>query len=289
MRKESDLSRFEKILRADGITPVTVNLFRGVIYSFYMQHARKSLPWRKTRDPYCIFVSEVMLQQTQVERVIDKYKQFLSAFPDVRSLAEARLREVLSLWQGMGYNRRAIALQSSARIIVGEYNGIFPKSVDSLEKLPGIGRATASSIAAFAFNRPVVFIETNIRRVFIHFFFQNQEMVKDSQILPLVEKTLDRKNPRKWFSALMDYGSMLKKTVQNPNIRSAHYQKQSPFQGSNRQIRGMLLKTLIRHSPATKLRLIELTKQKPDQVSEFLNQLLKEGFIYKKQRRYFIE
>jgi A/G-specific adenine glycosylase len=289
VKKGSDLSRLEKVLRAEGITPKTITLFREIIYSFYVQNARKSLPWRKTRNPYHILLSEVMLQQTQVERVNDKYKQFLSVFPDVQSLAQAPLREVLSLWQGMGYNRRAIALQNSARKVVEEYNGILPKSVDSLEKLPGIGRATASSIAAFAFNRPVVFIETNIRRVFIHFFFQKKEMVKDSQILPLVEKALDRKNPRKWYFALMDYGSMLKKTVQNPNVRSAHYQKQSPFHGSNRQIRGKILREIVNTSCISESSLAEKFNLDMKKTGEMLDQLRKEGFIKKKGEQYLID
>jgi A/G-specific adenine glycosylase len=289
VKKESDLSRFEKILRADGINPKTINLFREIIYSFYVQNARKSLPWRKTRNPYHILLSEVMLQQTQVERVIDKYKQFLSIFPDVRSLAQAPLREVLFLWQGMGYNRRAIALQNSARKIVEEYNGILPKSVDSLERLPGIGRATASSIVSFAFNRPVVFIETNIRRVFIHFFFQKKEMVKDSQILPLVEKTLDRKNPRKWYFALMDYGSMLKKIVHNPNRKSAHYQKQSSFHGSNRQIRGKILREIVNTSCISESSLVEKFNLDMKRTGDLLDQLRKEGFIKKKGKQYLID
>jgi A/G-specific adenine glycosylase len=289
VKKGSDLSRFEKILRAEGITPKTITLFREIIYSFYVQNARKSLPWRKTRNPYHILLSEVMLQQTQVERVNDKYKHFLSAFPDVQSLAQAPLREVLSLWQGMGYNRRAIALQNSARKVVEEYNGILPKSVDSLEKLPGIGRATASSIAAFAFNRPVIFIETNIRRVFIHFFFQKIEMVKDNRILPLVEKTLDRKNPRKWYFALMDYGSMLKKIVENPNVRSAHYQKQSPFHGSNRQLRGKVLREIVNTSCISESSLAEKFNLDMKRTGKLLDQLQKEGFIKKKGKQYLID
>jgi A/G-specific adenine glycosylase len=230
-----------------------------------------------------------MLQQTQVERVNDKYKQFLSAFPDVQSLAQAPLREVLFLWQGMGYNRRVIALQNSARKVVEEYNGILPKSVDSLEKLSGIGKATASSIAAFAFNRPVVFIETNIRRVFIHFFFHKKKMVKDSHILPLVEKTLDRKNPRKWYFALMDYGSMLKKIVHNPNRKSAHYQKQSPFHGSNRQIRGEVLREIVNTSCISESSLAERLNLDMKKTRAVLHHLQKEGFIKKKGKQYLID
>ena len=191
-----------------------------------------------------------MLQQTQVERVTTKYSEFIAAFPDFTSLANASLQEVLRVWQGMGYNRRAVALKEIAVRVIRDFNGMLPDSVDVLATLPGIGRATASSIAAFAFNLPAVFIETNIRRVFIHFFFQDKQNIKDPDILLLVEKTLDRRNPGAWYHALMDYGVLLKRQFPGLNKRSAHYQKQTPFQGSNRQMRGRILKTLIER-PAT--------------------------------------
>ncbi len=271
-----------------NLTPEKILHFQDTVYAFYQHNARDNLPWRKTRDPYKILVSEIMLQQTRVERVLDKYRGFISVFPDFQSLAHARLSRVLSLWQGLGYNRRAMALHNTAREVAYRYSGKLPSSVEELKTLPGIGRATASAIAVFAFHKPVIFIETNIRRVFIHFFFQNRKEIRDSKILPLVEQTLDRRNPHKWYSALMDYGSMLKKIVDNPNRRSAHYKRQSPFQGSNRQVRGLILKALVDEHPATGPSLIKKLKQQPEQVRENLVRLEKEGLVRKKGKKYHL-
>ena len=160
-----------------------------MVLSHYEQYGR-DMAWRNTTDPYQILVSEIMLQQTQVERVTAKFPEFIRAFPDFASLATAPLANVLTVWQGLGYNRRAIALQKCAIRVMNEYDGVLPADVDILATFPGIGRATASSIAAFAFNMPVVFIETNIRRVFIHFFFTDTDTVNDAEILPLVEKSI---------------------------------------------------------------------------------------------------
>ncbi|MFB3897659.1 MAG: A/G-specific adenine glycosylase [bacterium] len=186
-----------------------------------------------------------MLQQTQTDRVLDKYTLFLKTFPNFRTLAQAPVSKVLKVWQGLGYNRRAISLHRIAQIVVKEYHGRLPKTVEKLMALPGIGHYTASAICAFAFNQPTAFIETNIRRVYLHFFFPRRKKVEDQEILAVVEKTVDKKNPREWYYALMDYGVMLKSLVPNPNRRSAHYTKQSKFEGSNRQIRGMILKAML--------------------------------------------
>jgi A/G-specific adenine glycosylase len=177
--------------------------------------------WRHSDDPYRILVSEIMLQQTQVERVAVKYPTFIAAFPDAATLARAPQSAVIAAWQGMGYNRRAIALKKCAEKITDEYGGTVPRDPDVLATFPGIGPATASSICAFAFNLPVVFIETNIRRVFIHSFFPDKEIVTDQEILPLVERALDREQPRVWYWALMDLGTELKKQMPNPNRKSA--------------------------------------------------------------------
>jgi len=229
-----------------------------------------------------------MLQQTQVERVIEKYQRFISAFPDFSSLSQASLHDVLSVWQGLGYNRRAIALKQIAHEVITKYDGILPSSADILIQLPGIGKATASAIAAFAFNQPVVFIETNIRRVFIHFFFQDRDNVKDSELLPLIEKALDQDNPRQWYYALMDYGVMLKKEVGNPNRKSFHYQRQAPFQGSRRQLRGLVLKVVLQAPKITESALIRKLKKEPKKIKETLKQLQMEGFIRKERNTYSI-
>ncbi len=261
--------------------------FQQMVLSFYEQHGRE-MAWRNTTDPYQILVSEIMLQQTQVERVTGKFPDFIRAFPDFATLATASLGEVLTLWQGMGYNRRAIALQKCAIRVMYEYNGILPDDVDILETFPGVGRATASSIAAFAFNKPVVFIETNIRRVFIHFFFTDTETVNDTEILSLAEKTLYRKNPRIWYWALMDLGSALKKTVPNPNRRSKIYKKQAPFEGSDRKIRGVLLKILLEYQFIEEEEIISRVAEDPQRVRWILSALEADGFIERKDNGFVL-
>ena len=255
--------------------------FRQMVLSHYEQYGR-DMAWRNTTDPYQILVSEIMLQQTQVERVNSKFPEFIRAFPDFAALAAAPLGNVLTVWQGMGYNRRAIALQKCAIRVMTEYNGILPADVDILATFPGIGRATASSIAAFAFNMPVVFIETNIRRVFIHFFFSGTDRVSDRDILPLVKKALYRKNPRVWYWALMDLGSALKKTVPNPNRRSVHYTRQSAFDGSDRKIRGALLKIVLKDHFLEEEEIIARVPEDRQRTKRILCDLEEEGFIQRK-------
>ncbi len=265
-------------IREQGATPETIRLFRDLILSYYRAHGR-DLPWRRTIDPYRILVSEIMLQQTQVERVAVKYREFLERFGDFESLARAPRSEVLLAWQGMGYNRRAIALQTTAQRVVDGYGGRLPAAVETLATFPGIGKATASAICAYAFNMPVVYIETNIRRTFIHFFFQDREDVRDDEILPLVEQALYRENPREWYSALMDYGTGLKKRTANPNRRSASYTRQSRFEGSDRQVRGRILALVLEEGTVTEEELIARFCEEPGRVRRVLTDLAREGFI----------
>lgn len=215
--------------------------FQKKILSWHKKYGRHDLPWRKTKNPYHILVSEIMLQQTQVDRVILKYKTFLKKFPTIKALAQAAVSDVLKEWKGLGYNRRALYLKRAAECILRAFGGAFPQSISDIESLPGVGTYTARAVATFAFNAPEIFIETNIRRVFIHFFFKNRNAVSDSEILPLVKKTLWHKNPRIWYSALMDYGASQFKSMENPNIKSKHYTKQSRFEGSRRYARSHIL------------------------------------------------
>jgi A/G-specific adenine glycosylase len=270
------------VLEADQILT-----FRKTVKNHYRAHGRE-LPWRKTDDPYKILVSEVMLQQTQVLRVIEKYDLFLLAFPDIHSLAQAPFRDVLSVWQGLGYNRRALALKQAAHQVMIHFKGRIPSNADSLTSLPGIGSATAGAICAFAFNQPTVFIETNIRTVFMHHFFDNRTRVRDAHILPLVAQTLDRQNPRVWYFALMDYGVVLKKRYGNPNTKSARYHKQGPFEGSNRQIRGAILRALVRQERISERALLGTTQFTREAVMRNTEQLQKEGIIGKKGGYFFI-
>ncbi|MEK6794327.1 MAG: A/G-specific adenine glycosylase, partial [Spirochaetota bacterium] len=144
-----------------------IRRFRTTVYRYFLAHKR-DLPWRHTHDPYRILVSEIMLQQTQIPRVIEKYGQFIHRFGTIRSLAKAPLSTCLTAWQGLGYNRRAVFLHRLAKEVVRAHSGEIPRSVEALETLPGIGHYTARAVCAFAFNIPSVFIETNIRSVFIH-------------------------------------------------------------------------------------------------------------------------
>ncbi|MFC1607289.1 A/G-specific adenine glycosylase [Candidatus Latescibacterota bacterium] len=255
-----------------------IRTFRRKVYNFYKDHGR-SFPWRETSAPYHIAVSEFMLQQTQVDRVIPKYERFLEVFPDLESLATATTQDVLREWQGLGYNRRALALRNMALTIAGEHGGVIPDDPETLETLPGIGPYTARAIAVFAFNIPVILIETNIRSVYIHVFFNNDTTIHDRQILPLIEQTLDRRNPGKWYSALMDYGAMLKKNHVNPSRKSAHYTKQSRFEGSDRQLRGAVIRELTAKTSINVNEIPILLKAKPERIDKILKSLEQEGFI----------
>ncbi len=248
MRKNSTSSTSRnfalKYKHAPFLTSGEACAFRRTVYAYYRRCNRR-LPWRGRKDPYGILVSEFMLQQTQAKRVAGYYPAFLRAFPSFRALAQAELREVLRAWQGLGYNRRALLLQRLAREVIERHGGRLPVSAEELIKLPGIGKATAGALLAFAFNKPAVFIETNIRSVFLHHFFPRQNNVSDADLLPLVSSTLDTKNPRRWYWALMDYGVFLKKKYANPSRRSAHHARQVPFEGSDRQLRGKLTRMLL--------------------------------------------
>lgn len=264
-----------------------IRKFRSVIYGYYRKH-RRDFPWRRTDDPYHILVSEIMLQQTQVTRVAEKFGDFIGSFPTVEALAAAPLSRVLAEWQGMGYNRRARYLHEMAATVMSAHGGAVPDDPDALAKLPGIGRATAASICAFAFNRPTVFIETNIRAVFIHFFFHGKQKVSDSEILPLAEAALDRKKPHHWYSALMDYGAMLKRRQPNPSRKSAHHKKQKPFEGSRRQLRGMVLRALLEHPGVTTRRLSAVLGRPEDEVAAVVDGLVREKLVSAKGRSLFL-
>ncbi|MBN1455586.1 MAG: A/G-specific adenine glycosylase [Methanomicrobia archaeon] len=278
-------SSFGQSVPARKLTTEAIHAFQTIIYAHFREYGRE-LPWRETNDPYRILISEVMLQQTQVERVIAKYEAFVSTFPDFHALAHAPLREILRVWQGLGYNRRAIALKRTAETVVAVYAGTLPSEPAELVKLPGIGPYTAAAITTFAFNQPTVFIETNIRTVFIHFFFVDQSEIADAEIRPLVEQTLDAAEPRRWYYALMDYGVLLKQQHRNPNRCSAHYQKQTPFKGSNRELRGAILRALTRESRLSERELVHVIGADLVRMRHALSQLQEEGFV-KKSGAYF--
>lgn len=271
--------------KREGCTPEVSRLFQKIIYNFYRENTRV-LPWRTKPTPYRVFVSEVMLQQTQVPRVIEKFNSFVQQFPTFEAIAQTQQDKLLAAWSGLGYNRRALHLKKAAESIVAQHKGKLPDTPEELMSLPGIGPATAASIIAFTYNKPVVFIETNIRSVFIHCFFSDKANVTDKDILPLVEKTLDLKNPRVWYSALMDFGSVVKKEHVNPSRKSKHYTRQSPFKGSDRQIRGLILKTLLTNKRHTLRQIITSAHHSAARVKHILATLEKEGFITRSGKSY---
>jgi len=267
--------------------PQRIDSVRELVYDHYEQHGR-NLPWRKTTDPYCILVSEVMLQQTQVDRVAPRYLSFLERFPDFVSLASATPSEVLREWQGLGYNRRALSLQAAARQVVESHGGVLPEDKRSLMSLPGIGSYTASAIRAFAFNQPDAFIETNIREVFIHHFFPEAESVTDAEIMPLVEMAVDRENPRRWYQALMDYGVKLKQQG-NASRRSAHHRPQSRFSGSRRQARGEILRLLLASGRLSLEALRESSDIWDTRYEDALKAMLQEGVVREHSGEYGLD
>lgn len=282
------ISEFHKSYKEHGLSKEIISQFRTIIYSYYKQH-RRSFPFREKITPYNVLVSEIMLQQTQTGRVSEKFLTFIEKFPSFLVLSKAPLEDVLKAWQGLGYNRRAIALKKISDIVINEYNGNLPNSIEILKSFPQIGHNTASSIATFAFNKSTIFIETNIRRVYIYFFFRSKDDITDKEIFPIVEKTMDKTNPREWYYALMDYGVMLKKSHPDLNKRSAHYRKQASFKGSNRQIRGKVLKMLI---SGKSFNISEIEKQLKTvdnkKLKTILSQLEKEEFIEIKEEIVYI-
>lgn len=229
-----------------------------------------------------------MLQQTQTARVIPKYHEFLAAFPTVAALADAPLRKVLTVWQGLGYNRRARALHACAQSLVREYGGVCPREYDALVRLPGIGPYTAGAVLAFAYNIPVPIIETNIRTVYLHHFFKDASGVSDREIRAQVERTLDREHPRRWYAALMDYGSHLKETVGNQNTRSRHYVRQGAFAGSDRQVRGAILRALVAMECLTERRLARLLDIPDTRIRAQCAALERDGLLARRGRAYCI-
>lgn len=281
------IQALENKIKKEGSSPAVLRSFKRIIWEYYKKNKR-DFDWRNTDNPYHIAVSEIMLQQTQTKRVEQKYLEWINTFPDWQSLSSAPLKKILLVWQGMGYNRRAIALKACALKIIKEYKGSLPSDSETLKTFPHIGPNTAGSILAFAFNKPSVFLETNIRSVFIFFFFSKNKKVRDQDILTLVEKTLDKKNPKEWYWALMDFGAFLKKEFPNPSRKSKHYSRQPKFEGSNRQLRGRLLKLLSEAEGLRAGQIADELKLDSRQIRMNLENLEREGFIIKKHGRFII-
>lgn len=254
---------------------------RSAVWKYYRAHGRHELPWRMTTDPYAIFVSEIMLQQTQVERVITYYQSWMRRFPTVQSLARAPLSQVLRMWQGLGYNRRAKYLKEAAMVVVRDYAGVFPKSAELLEQLPGVGPYTAQAIASFAYNQDGICIETNIRTVVMHHCFSGKQGVSDAQIRDVLVRALPRGKSRKWYFALMDYGSFLKRSGVHTHRQTTAYTKQKKFAGSAREARGAVVRTLSTGPRTEKTLLVLLGVKRRAQVKKQLALLVQEGMVEK--------
>lgn len=259
------------------LSPEQISQFREAVWGYYRENGR-AMPWREDPSPYKVLVSELMLQQTQAARVIPKFDAFMYTCPDFASLAGKSLGEVLALWSGLGYNRRAKFLHQAAGLVISDHGGVLPDTFDELVRLPGIGKNTAGAILAYAYGQPVAFIETNIRTVYFHHFYpETHELVSDQELEALVALTLDLENPREWYWALMDYGTYLKKTAGGRLKSSKHYSRQSPLKGSLREMRGKILKALV----AGAMTESELRRQveADDRFGAALSALLAEGFI----------
>ncbi|HEY4527134.1 MAG TPA: A/G-specific adenine glycosylase [Candidatus Paceibacterota bacterium] len=265
-----------------------IKKFQEEVWTHYKTYARNDLPWRLTKDPYRILVSEVMLQQTQVSRVIEKYKAFLIRFPNARRLAEAPLTDVLRMWSGLGYNRRAKYLKAAAEVIVRGYGGRVPKAAIVLQKIPGVGPYTASAVRIFAFNEPDVLIETNVRAAIIHGFFADTLNVRDRAVLVYAEKAAEGQDPRDWHWALMDYGAHIKKVHKNPARRSAHYTRQSKFEGSPRQVRGRVIRVLAHEQLTVRQLQKELEGVAEKNIEQVIAGLQKDGLIKKEKGKWRI-
>jgi len=247
-----------------------------IILGYYAANKR-DMPWRATPSPYYVMVSELMLQQTQVTRVIPKFMAFIVRFPDIQNLAQASLADVIAMWNGLGYNRRAKYLWEAAKKVTDDFDGKIPSTTTELISLPGVGPNTAGAIMAYAYNQPVIFIETNIRTVIIHHFFAGSDhKVTDAEIATVLQQIMPITNTREWYWALMDYGAYVKATAGGQLNRVHGYKKQSKFKGSRRQIRGKIL-TLLIDGAHNNTELAALIADK--RLAEVLATLSQEGLI----------
>lgn len=269
------------------LAPRQAAAFRERVYADWRARGRHDLPWRRTTDPYAVLVSEVMLQQTQVTRVVPRYEEWLTEFPTFDALASAPTEAVLRAWSGLGYNRRALALKRAAEVVSAEHGGVLPRDEAALRALPGVGPATAAGVIAFAFGEPARYLETNVRAALIHDFFPGRDDVRDAEILPVLDAVMDRDDPRSWCHALLDYGWALKRSVPNPSRRSAHHARQSRFEGSRRQKRARLLRAVM-EAPGMDASGAAGVGVEPAEAAGMLDDLVAEGFLREDGGRYSV-
>lgn len=249
------------------------------VLTFYRDWGRRFV-FRDRHDPYSVFLSEVMLQQTQASRVVEKYRYFLSEWPSFKALAHAPLEEILIAWKGLGYNRRALNLKKAAGMTEA-WKWTIPNDYTMMRSLPGVGKATAAALLAFCYQEKSIYLETNIRRVLLHLYFPDRTDVHDRKLEAILgELIVLVDDPRTWYYALMDYGVLLKVLVPNPNTRSAHYAKQSRFEGSKRQVRAALLHCVAESGPLSLASIGEMLKEYDSgYLAQSVDELVTEGFL----------
>ncbi len=258
--------------------------FQEKVLTYYKEHGRK-LPWRETTDPYHILLSELMLQQTQVDRVIPYYHKWIKRWPTIQDLAHADRTDILEMWMGLGYNNRAINLHKAAKIIVNNYDSNVLLAMQKYKHVPGIGPYTSSAVQAFAANKDTIVVDTNIRRIFIH-EFSLPESTPDKEIEELAAKVLPRGNSRDWYNALMDYGSQVL-TARKTGIKSKT--QQSKFEGSDRQARAKIVRHLLANKKATAPELQQICDISQERFQKIAAKLIKDDVIAIQQDIYQLQ
>ena len=271
---------------------------RRALFAWY-EPRRRAYPWRATRDPYRILVSEVMLQQTQASRVVSVYRDFIRSFPSVRALAHASRRDVVSAWGGLGYNRRAIALANAARRVVEEHGGRIPTDPTAMCSLPGVGPYTSAAVASIAFGEPVAAIDTNVRRI-VSRVFDGTDDATPARVRELADAWLDLSDPGGWNQALMDLGREVCRPRPRcgvcplgPSCRSVALgvepspprPRPEPFEGSMRQVRGAVVRALRDRPSATIAALAEITGLDAERVAEAVRRMTDEGLLESRRDR----
>ncbi len=256
------------------VDPSTVAALQRRVFDWYAANGR-DLPWRRTTDPYAILVSEIMLQQTQVPRVIPKYAGFLAAYPRLEDLAKAPLDEVLRLWKGLGYNNRGRRLRDCAAVVAAGGRGELPRSFDGLRALPGVGPYTARAVLVFAHNDDVAAVDANVRRVLTHELGLPAGL-GDGELQRVAEGVLPHGRSRDWHNALMDYGALVltaRATGLAPRTR------QGAFEGSRRWYRSRLLQALLDDGPQRLDQLALALEVTPDVVAALTDLLSRDGLV----------
>lgn len=281
-----------------------------ILLSWYKKHKR-DLPWRRTREPYHILVSEVMLQQTQVNRVIFKYQEFLKKFPTTKKLATASTADVIRAWQGLGYNRRALFLQKTAIAVEEKYGGTFPQTIEELKQLPGVGDYTARAILSFAFELPFPMMDTNHRRFYQRVFF-GLDQKSDKELLIAAEQVIP-KQPYDWNQGLMDFGSIICLTsrpkceicplqkyckaypgILHENMKALKHEnkkkKTMPFKQTDRYVRGRIVDLLREEHGVRTEQIYRLFAEEYgyDRVEKIIAGLIKDQLIIEKKGKIFL-